>query len=132
MLPTLDQLHRERSEKDPDIILLQEQVALMQRNKARTQISLNEQARIKEKEDLEREQMVMENKRRVAKGLKPFENLEAYRAYEEEEEANAEKVASETRRTIDTETDALLNEAGYILLDMVEMMRSPKQQVANF
>ncbi|MCR6651466.1 MAG: carboxy terminal-processing peptidase [Cellvibrionaceae bacterium] len=132
MLPTLDQLHRERSEKDPDIILLQEQVALMQRNKARTQVSLNEQTRIKEKEDLEREQMLMENKRRSAKGLKPFENLEAYRDYEKEEESNAEKVAAETTRTIDTEADALLNEAGYILLDLVELMRSPKQQVANF
>lgn len=132
LLPTLDKRHRERSEKDPDIILLQEQVALMMRNKSRTQVSLNEQARIKEKEDLEREQMTLENKRRVAKGLKPFENLEAYRAYEKEEEANAEKVAAETRPSIDTETDALLNEAGYILIDMVDLMQSPGQQVANF
>jgi C-terminal peptidase (prc) len=132
LLPTLDKRHRERSEKDPDIILLQEQVALMMRNKSRTQVSLNEQARIKEKEDLEREQMTLENKRRSAKGLKPFENLEAYRAYEKEEEANAEKVASESRPSIDTETDALLNEAGYILIDMVDLMQTPQQQVANF
>ncbi len=132
MLPTLDKRHRERSDKDPDIILLQEQVALMLRNKSRTQVSLNEQTRIKEKEDLEREQMTLENKRRTAKGLKAFENLDAYRAYEKEEEANAEKVASEARPSIDTETDALLNEAGYILIDMVDLMQSPQQQVANF
>jgi len=132
LLPTLDKRHRERSDKDPDIILLQEQVTLMLRNKSRTQVSLNEQTRLKEKEDLEREQMVLENKRRAAKGLKPFENLEAYRAYEKEEEANAEKVAAETRPSIDTETDALLNEAGYILIDMVDLMQSPGQQVANF
>ncbi len=132
LLPTLDKRHRERSDKDPDIILLQEQVALMLRNKSRTQVSLNEQTRIKEKEDLEREQMTLENKRRTAKGLKAFENLEAYRAYEKEEEANAEKVASETRPSIDTETDALLNEAGYILIDMVDLMQTPQQQVANF
>src|SRR5690606_3583865 len=90
ILPVLDKQHRERSERDPDITLLKEQVALMLRNKARTAVSLNEQERIKEKEDLEREQMVIENKRRAAKGLKPFANLEAYRAYEKEEEANAE------------------------------------------
>lgn len=132
MLPTLDKRHRERSDKDPDIILLQEQVSLMLRNKSRTQVSLNEQTRIKEKEDLEREQMTLENKRRTAKGLKAFENLEAYRAYEKEEEANAEKVAAETRPSIDTETDALLNEAGYILIDMVDLMQTPQQQVANF
>lgn len=132
ILPVLDKQHRERSERDPDITLLKEQVALMLRNKARTAVSLNEQERIKEKEDLEREQMVIENKRRAAKGLKPFANLEAYRAYEKEEEANAEKVATESRQSINVETDALLNEAGYILVDMVELMRTPQQQVANF
>lgn len=132
MLPTLDKLHQERSRQDPDIILLQEQVALMMRNKERTQVSLNEKVRLQEKEDLEREQMVMENKRRSAKGLKPFENLEAYRAHEEEEEANAEKLAAQARPGIDTESDALLNEAGYILIDMVELMKTPQQQVANF
>lgn len=132
LLPTLDKLHQERSRQDPDIILLQEQVALMMRTKERTQVSLNEKVRIQEKEDLEREQMVMENKRRGAKGLKPFENLEAYRAYEKEEEANAEKLAAEARPGIDTESDALLNEAGYILIDMVELMKTPQQQVANF
>jgi carboxyl-terminal processing protease len=128
----LDKLHQERSKQDPDIILLQEQVALMMRNKERTQVSLNEKVRVQEKEDLEREQMVMENKRRGAKGLKPFENLEAYRAHEKEEEANAEKLAAEARPGIDTESDALLNEAGYILMDMVELMKIPQQQVANF
>jgi len=132
ILPVLDKQHRERSAKDPDIILLQEQVALMMRNKERTAVSLNEEERLKEKENLEREQMVLENKRRVAKGLKPFANLEEYRAYEKEEEATAEKVASESRRKINVETDALLNEAGYILVDMVDLMKTPLQQVANF
>lgn len=132
LLPSLDKLHQDRSREDPDIIHLQEQVALMMRNKERTQISLNEKVRLQQKEDLEREQMVMENKRRSAKGLKPFENLEAYRTHEEEEEANAEKLAAQTRPGIDTESDALLNEAGYILIDMVELMKMPQQQVANF
>lgn len=132
LLPTLDKQHQERSREDPDIIYLQDQVSLMRRNKERTQISLNEKVRIQQKEDLEREQMEIENKRRVAKGLKPFENLKAYQTYEEEEEANAEKLAAQSRRSIDTDSDALLNEAGYILIDLVEMMKTPQQQVANF
>lgn len=131
-LPTLDKLHKERSRKDPDIIYLQEQVALMMRNRERTQVSLNKTVRIQQKEDLEREQMDMENKRRSAKGLKPFENLEAFRTYEDEEEATAEKQAASSRPAIDTESDALLNEAGYILIDLVELMKAPQQQVANF
>src|SRR5690606_9808701 len=122
LLPTLDKQHQERSREDPDIIYLQDQVSLMRRNKERTQTSLNEKVRIQQKEDLEREQMEIENKRRVAKGLKPFENLKAYQTYEEEEEANAEKLAAQSRRSIDTDSDALLNEAGYILIDLVEMM----------
>jgi len=132
ILPALDRLHRERSAKDPDIILLQDQIALMQKNKARTSISLNEGERVKEKEDLEREQMVIENKRRAAKGLKSFANLKEYQDYQKDEEANAEKLAAEASREIDIESDALLNEAGYILIDMVELMQAPPQQVANF
>lgn len=131
ILPTLDKRHRDRSAKDPDIILLQDQISLMLKNKQRTTVSLNEAVRLQEKEDLEREQMTIENKRRSAKGLKPFANLQEYQAYNKEEEANAEKIAAESRPTINAETDALLNEAGYILIDMVELMKSP-QRVANF
>jgi carboxyl-terminal processing protease len=132
ILPTLDRLHRERSSKDPDIIQLQDQISLMQKNKARTRVSLNETERLKEKEDLEREQMTIENKRRTAKGLKPFANLKEYQDYVKQEEADAEKVAAEARKKINPDDDALLNEAGYILIDMVELMKSPQQQVANF
>ncbi len=132
IIPTLDKRHRTRAAKDPDIILLQDQVALMQKNKERTVISLNEAERLQEKENLERERMLIENKRRAAKNLKPFANLTEFQAFEKEEEANAEKTAAETRPVIDPDKDALLHEAGFILIDMVELMKDPQQRVANF
>lgn len=131
MLPILDQRHKARSVKDPDIIRIMDQLTLMEQNKARDTISLNEAVRLKEKENNELAQMAIENKRRVAKGLKPFANLEEYRNYEKEEEEIAAKAASKSRPSIDLESDALLNEAGNILIDIVELLKSPEHQVAD-
>jgi carboxyl-terminal processing protease len=130
-LPALDKRHKARSAKDPDMILLMDQLALMEKNKLRTTISLNEATRIKEKEENEIAQMNIENKRRVAKALKPFANLEEYRDYEKAEEKEAADAAAETRPSIDLESDALLNETGYILLDIIDLAKENQNQIAQ-
>lgn len=131
MLPVLDERHKARSAKDPDMIRIMDQLALMEKNKQRKTISLNEKVRIKEKDDNELAQMQIENKRREAKGLKPFANIAAYRDYEKEEEETAAKAASQSRPSIDTESDALLTEAGYILIDVVELSKDLEKRVAE-
>lgn len=131
MLPVIDERHKARSAKDPDMIRIMDQLTLMDKNKQRKTISLNEKVRLKEKEDNELAQMQIENKRRSAKGLKPFANIAAYRAYEKEEEEVAAKAASKSKSSIDLESDALLHEAGYILIDIVELMNSSEKRVAE-
>lgn len=131
MLPVLDERHKQRSAKDPDMIHIMDQLALMEKNKQRKTISLNEAVRLQEKEDNEVAQMEIENKRRVAKGSKPFKTLEEYRAFEKNEEEAAAKAASESSPSINVEDDALLNEAGHILIDIVELMKTSENLVAE-
>lgn len=127
ILPSLTTRHQERSKTDPDIIQIVDQIELNRQNKNRTMISLNEEERIKEKESLELAQMAIENRSRKAKGLSEFKTLQEYQDYEKQEEENEEKAAAQPSSTIDVETDALLSEAGHILIDMIEHMRAPSR-----
>ena len=124
VIPTLEKRHKARANKDPDMILILDQVALAEEARNRETISLNEKERIQEKEDIERKQMAIENKRRNSKGLKPFATLQEYKDYEKEDEEAEETAAAQTKPAIDIESDAILNEAGNILLDMMDMVGS--------
>lgn len=131
LLPVLDERHKQRSEKDPDMVHIMDQLALMEKNKQRKTVSLNEAVRLQEKEANEIAQMEIENKRRTGKGLKPFANITEFRDYEKEEEETAAEAAAKSRPSINLESDALLTEAGHILIDMVELMKTPESLVAN-
>lgn len=132
IVPKLNLLHKTRSTKDPDLIHINDLKALAEERKGRKFISLNEKERVKEKDELQAEQMKIDNKRRSAKGLKTFKNLAEYRSFEEQEEEELEKEASKAKPTIDLEKDALLNEAGYVLIDMIENLENSKpSKVAN-
>ncbi len=130
IMPSLERKHKERSAKDPDMIEIVDQLELSEQNKKRKTISLNEMERVKEKESLELAQMAIENRNRKAKGLKEFANLKEFRDYEKVEEENSEKSAAAPTKAIDLESDALLNETGHILIDMIELLKNP-QQVAE-
>ena len=133
MLPTLDKLHKERSSKDPDILLILDKIRLAEENKNKKTVSLNEKERITEKESIEIKQMEIENKNRKSKGLKVFANLKEFKDYEKADEKEQETAAQESRPSIDLESDAILNETGYILLDLMTLIgRETPQRVANF
>lgn len=133
ILPSLDKLHKQRSATDPDILLILDKIQLAEDNKSKTTISLNEKDRIAEKEAIELKQMAIENKHRKSKGLKVFENLKEFKDYEKADEEEKETAAAEPKNAIDLESDAILNETGYILLDMMNLLQNdhPKR-VANF
>lgn len=132
-IPTLSQRHKARSLKDPDMILIRDQIALIEENKSRKVISLNEKTRIAEKEAIEIKQMLIENKHRKSTGLKVFATLKEFKDYEKEDEEAAETAAAEAKPAIDVESDAILNEAGNILLDLMTVTGKKKpQRVANF
>ena len=102
-----------------------------QKKRNNKRISLNEKQRIKEDEEFDVAQMQLENKLRKAQGEKLFKNLEEYKAFQEEEEDKSEEKMAESGLSIDIEEDALLGEAGHILVDMMDMFKSDKKRVAN-
>ncbi len=132
LVPRLKKRHKSRSIQDPDIIVILDQLALAEEAKNRKTISLNEKQRIQEKEDIERKQMIIENKRRKSKGLKLFASLKDFKDYEKEDEEKEETAAAEPKPAIDLESDAILNETGNILIDMMDLVGSTQpKRLAN-
>jgi carboxyl-terminal processing protease len=129
LVDSLQQKHQERISTNPDFIYLNDRKSLLQEVNARKVVSLKEETRIKEKEQLENNSLNIENKRRKAKGLVPYST---FTAYQDASEKESEKRAAEAgATTIDTKDDAILNEAGYILKDFIHLLRSPKNKVAK-
>ena len=88
----------------------------MEKNRARTHISLNEKTRLSEQEESEAILLAMENKRRLAKGeelIKDVKELEP----DEDEEADADAKEEEE----DEEPDAYMVEGGAILADLIQL-----------
>lgn len=129
MLPQLQEKHEKRAANDPDFVYLVEQAEIAKQTNNRKVVSLSLAARQAEEDRLQRKGLLLENKRREAKGLKPYEDVEAYIAAETESER--ETVSEPDRITL--EKDAVLNETGYVLVDYIKLQQSDKvQKVANF
>lgn len=126
ILPSIDARHKDRAAKNPDMIKIMDELELFEINKARKTISLNEKERIKEKESLELAKMAIENRNRKAKGQDEFKTVEDFNKYEKEQEEKLEGSVS-SPSAIDLVDDALLTETGYILVDMIEFLKNPKQ-----
>ena len=135
--PMLIAKHEQRMQTDPDFIFLQDQVRLMEENRAVTFLSLNEKSRRAYQLEVEGKALAIENKRRVAKGLEPLDALES------EDDANLETTeatdASETKDTLDTsdsdeddgEIGPLLTETGHILLDSLPVYQPGRVAVSR-
>ncbi len=133
IVPDLTKRHKHRVTIDPDLIHILDLRKLADKNKNRKQISLNEKERIGEKTQFETDQMEIDNKRRDAKGLKKFANLDEYQSFEDDEKEARDEEAAQPKSAIDLESDTLLTEAGNIIVDMIDALHSPSQKrVANF
>lgn len=131
IIPTIKESHLKRAKNNPDYIYLLDQLAMLEKSRAQTHISLNENTRKKEQEEIELAAMQIENKRRTAKGLKPHDSVEAYK--EESETDKEHTTARAQRNKIEPDSDALLTESGYILIDLVKLLKKKQtQQIANF
>lgn len=131
ILPVIKNLHSKRTSEDPDFTFLQDQVELMKQNKQKKSISLNEEKRIKEKNDLERLAMGIENKRRAAKSLEIFKTIDEFRDYDKVDEEEDEAAAPKKKKQIDVEGDIILIESGSILVDIIRLThKEGKQQQA--
>lgn len=130
MLPHLQELHEKRANKDPDFAYLVEQAEVAKENNNRKVVSLNLAARQAEEDRMQAKALLLENKRRNAKGLEPYKDVDAYVAAETEE-AEEETVSEPDQ--ISLKKDPVLNETGYVLLDYIKMQQADRlDKIANF
>ncbi|MCD8521213.1 MAG: carboxy terminal-processing peptidase [Saccharospirillaceae bacterium] len=114
-LPALRQRHQSRIEHNPDFRYLREQKALITELRQQTQVSLNEKVREQERKANDDKRLKLENERRKAKGLPLLTSID-----DEEETDNAAE-ADKKDDNKPEEEDALLIEAGHILVDYMNI-----------
>jgi carboxyl-terminal processing protease len=123
-LPLLKKKHEQRAANDPDFRYLKKRIEFISREKNHKLISLRESERRRKSAEDENYLLEMENERRTAKGLKPYKTFA-------ELEAESEKPAK-NRAQEDLPDNSLLQEAGYILLDLIaHSTPPPKTRVAT-
>ena len=104
---------------------MREQKALITELRDKTQVSLNEKVRKEERQANDDRRLALENSRRKAKGLELLDSLddeeeEKQPAASEDVQAEADN-AEKTDEEENEEEDAVLVEAGEILLDYIRM-----------
>ncbi len=136
LVPTLQQLHQERTTSDPDFIYLQDQVSMSIDTRGLTQLPLNESERRQLRESQESRALEIENKRRAAKGEEPLASLRDEEATVDTEldtaldvDLDNEAIANDTIEEAaladedsEEEADVLLLEAGRIVADVLALL----------
>lgn len=116
ILPSLRAKHDARMKDDPDFIFLNDQLTLMEENRAITSISLNEVKRRQFQATEKSKALAIENKRRIAKGLEPLtEFLEDDSPSDESGDTNL--LGEADNQPDDGTIDPLLTETAQILMD---------------
>jgi carboxyl-terminal processing protease len=121
-LPQIETEHLERLEKDEEFIYIEKQRQLYDSIANKKVFSLNLVKRKKEQEEIEQQTLQMENKRRAAKGEKPYENYAALKA--EKDPENEEENPKPRDETIKPAEDPYLMESGRILADFIDQINS--------
>lgn len=137
IMPMLTTLHERRAANDPDYRYLEDQVTIAEEARSITALPLQESGRVALRDDQESKALVIENKRRVAKGLEPLDSLtddeeEALpvNAASDSAEASPEGVTGAADHSEDEKLgDVLLMETGRILVDATTLR--PNTSVAG-
>ncbi len=114
--------HNKRVQDNPDFQYIRETIARIDKKKEQTVLSLNLKVREKEYKESRQEQLDIENKRRIAKGEEPFNNIKELDDdedilglnddHDEEEDDDDKK---------DGDSYTLLLESAHILLDYIQL-----------
>jgi carboxyl-terminal processing protease len=127
VLQVLVDKHKDRVANDPDFDYLR---ALMQKSheaSKKTEISLNEAVRIKEKQDDDAWRLGIENKLRAAKGEPLLKSIEELDAKLDAEEAEVDS-GDDAKKNL--EDDAMIREGALVLIDYVNQTRQVASIVA--
>lgn len=132
LIGALTENHTKRRRSDPDFVSLVNKIELSDNWDSQKTLSLNLEKRRLRSESWDKQLFEIENKRRQAKGLDIFEDLESWRNSGEEKEdsvdqdiSNTEELATSTDIEDEEnilEKDPMLYEAGNILGDQIMMM----------
>ncbi len=118
---TLQEMHKKRVAHDPDFLYIQETIERIDKKKDKKTVSLNFSIRQKEYQKSRQEQLAIENKRRIAKGEKPFKNI---KELDEDEDVlglndDHDKDEEDDKKKGDSHT--MLLESAHILLDFIHL-----------
>ncbi len=125
-LSFLQTSHDQRAAKDPEFQYVIDQYHNIENIRKKTNISLNWDERVKEKQSLEEERLGVENKKRKALGqplLKGVNELE-------KQDQDDDELAAEPATKNKLEVDFILKETGHILTDFISV-HAPSTQVAS-
>lgn len=132
-IPQLRDLHNVRIEDNPDFIFMREQKDLVTKMRGKTEVSLNEKVRRSEREVNDERRLALENKRRLAKGMPVLDSIDDDTDKADDKQNSSKKSESsndeiegvadaDTKNADDEkEPDAMLQEAGHILLDYMKL-----------
>ena len=129
ILPTLVEKHSERANSDPDFQYIWSQKALAEEISGSDLLPLNEAQRVAQRETQEAQYLLIENARRVAKGLEPIGSLDDLYGGDNEDGETLEATSSSSEPSIETvttqdpdeEEDALIVETARILTDAINL-----------
>ncbi len=132
-IPQLRDLHNVRIDDNPDFIFMREQKDLVTEMRGKTEVSLNEKVRRSEREVNDERRLALENKRRLAKGMPVLDSIDDDTDKADDKQNSSKKSESsndeiegvadaDTKNADDEkEPDAMLQEAGHILLDYMKL-----------
>lgn len=132
-LPHLASKHEERIARDPDFSFLADQQNLADEQSELTHLSLNEDRRREQIAEQRERRLILENRRRVARGLAPLSNLDDL----PEATAEATDALSTMDPPADTDqidssiADPLLTEAAHILADALPLYQRPMMAISR-
>lgn len=109
-LPELRRRHEERMLHDPEYQYVNETIKYLREIQSKTSLSLNEEVRRREDASAKERRLASENRRRAAKHLPPIETLD-----ENSSDNNT------TAQAHHSEDDPVLQEAGHVLADLIEL-----------
>lgn len=144
-LETLNTRHLQRLEKDPDLVYLSNELALIKERRDIKELSLNEETRRAETKEYDNALLSLENNRRVAKDLPAYASVEDWRAEkgaagddshegDKPDESIVDEDSSEDALEDDrvlSEKDPILYEVGNILADYMGLTYTPLRQAKN-
>ena len=113
-LAELKNRHEVRTKNDPEFVYTRERLLLSQKLMQETTVSLNEEKRRTYQNSIEKQQLALENAKRLAKGQKPLDKID------QQDDGLPDK-DKEKDKNLKPEDDAFLSETGHILLDYLNL-----------